>query len=362
MAEGFMRRALELAAKGEGKVNPNPLVGAVIVKDNRIIGEGYHEYYGGNHAEINAIKNSKESLEGATIYVTLEPCHHYGKTPPCVDEIIKRKFSKVVIGQVDPNPLVAGKSVEKLKTHGIEVRVGVLEEECKKLNEVFNKYILINKPYVVLKAAMSLDGKIATASGESMWITGEISRENVHKLRNKYSAIMVGVNTVIKDNPSLTCRLVNGRNPVRVIVDSSLRIPLESKVLDINNNSRCIIATSQKASREKITELKDKGIEILILPLKDEKVDIKELIEALGKLKIDSILLEGGGTLNFSFLEEGLVDKVQFYIAPKLIGGKDAKTPIEGIGIKRLSEHFEIDDMQINKLGEDLLIEGYLRR
>lgn len=361
MAEGFMRRALELAAKGEGKVNPNPLVGAVIVKDNRIIGEGYHEYYGGNHAEINAIKNSKESLEGATIYVTLEPCHHYGKTPPCVDEIIKRKFSKVVIGQVDPNPLVAGKSVEKLKTHGIEVRVGVLEEECKKLNEVFNKYILINKPYVVLKAAMSLDGKIATASGESMWITGEISRENVHKLRNKYSAIMVGVNTIIRDNPSLTCRVPNGRNPIRIIVDSKLRIPLDSRVLDISNRSRCLIATTEKASKDKIKQLKDRGVEVLVLQDKDERVDIRKLIEDLGRLKIDGVLLEGGGTLNFSFLEAGLVDKVEFYIAPKIIGGDKAKTPVEGVGIGALNEAFNIKNISTKFLGEDLLIEGYLR-
>ena len=361
MDEKFMKRALELAKKGEGKVNPNPLVGALIVKNNKIIGEGYHEVYGGNHAEINAIKNSKESLGGATIYVTLEPCHHYGKTPPCVESIIKHGFSKVFIGQIDPNPLVAGKSIEKLKKAGIEVKVGVLEEECIKLNEVFNKYILSNEPYVLLKAAMSLDGKIATTSGESMWITGEISRENLHKLRNKYSAIMVGVNTVIKDNPSLTCRVPNGRNPIRIIVDSKIRIPLDSRVLDISNESRCLIATTEKASKDKIKQLKDRGIEVLILQDKDERVDIRKLIEELGRLKIDGVLLEGGGTLNFSFLEAGLVDKVEFYIAPKIIGGDKAKTPVEGVGIGVLSETFNIKNISTKFLGEDLLIEGYLR-
>lgn len=361
MDERFMKRALELAKKGEGKVNPNPLVGAVIVKNNKIIGEGYHELYGGNHAEINAIKSSKEPLEGTTIYVTLEPCHHYGKTPPCVDSIIEHGFSKVLIGQIDPNPLVSGKSIEKLRKAGIEVEIGILEEECIKLNEVFNKYILSNKPYVVLKAAMSLDGKIAAASGESMWITGEMARAHGHELRNKLSAIMVGINTVIKDNPSLTCRVPHGRNPIRIIVDSKLRIPLDSKVLDISNKSRCLVATTEKASKDKIKLLKDKGIEVLMLPYKDERVDIRALIEELGRLKIDSILLEGGGNLNFSFLEAGLVDKVAFYIAPKIIGGDKAKTPVEGLGIGALSEAFNIKNISTKFLGEDLLIEGYLR-
>lgn len=361
MHENYMKKALKLAEKGIGKVNPNPLVGAVIVKDNRIIGEGYHEYYGGPHAEVNAIRNSTESLEGATIYVTLEPCHHYGKTPPCVDAIIKNKFSKVIIGQVDPNPLVAGKSIEKLKENGIEVHTGILEEECKKLNEVFNKYILSNEPYVVLKAAMSLDGKIATSKGESMWITGEEAREDGHKLRNKLSSIMVGVNTVIKDNPSLTCRVPHGRNPIRIIVDSNLKIPLVSKVLEINKDSRCLIATTNKASQDKINLLKDKGAEVLILPEKNEKVDIRNLIKELGKLKIDSVLLEGGGTLNFSFLQEKLVNKVQFYIAPKIIGGELSKTPVEGMGIKSLKDAFKITEISTRFLGEDIFIEGYLR-
>lgn len=359
--EKFMRRAIELAVKGVGKVNPNPLVGAVIVKNNRIIGEGYHEFYGGAHAEINAIKNAIESIVGAVIYVTLEPCHHYGKTPPCVDEIIKNKFSKVVIGQVDPNPLVAGKSIKKLKEHGIEVQTGILEEDCKRLNEVFNKYILTNKPYVVLKVAMSLDGKIATSTGESMWITGEKAREHGHELRNKLSSIMVGVNTVIKDNPSLTCRLHHGRNPTRIIVDSNLRIPLDAKVLEIKEDSKCLIATTEKAVKEKFEVLRDKGADILILPEKNGRVDIRILIEELGKLKIDSILLEGGGTLNYSFLEEKLVDKVDFYVSPKIIGGEKSKTPVEGLGISSLKEAFKISNVSTEFLGEDILIEGYLK-
>lgn len=218
----YMRLAIEIAKKGAGKVNPNPMVGAVIVKDERVIGQGYHKYYGGNHAEVNAFENLSDNPEGATIYVTLEPCSHYGKTPPCVDKIIANKISKVVVGTLDPNPLVEGRGIKALKEAGIEVITGVLEEECKKLNEVFMKYILCKRPFVVLKTAMTLDGKIATESGESKWITSDKSRQEVHKLRNKLSAIMVGVNTVIKDNPELTCRLEGGKNPVRIIVDSKI--------------------------------------------------------------------------------------------------------------------------------------------
>ena len=215
--EKFMKIAIELAKKGIGNVNPNPLVGAVIVKDGKIIGQGYHERYGEGHAEVNAFKSLDDDPTGATMYVTLEPCFHYGKTPPCADRIIENKISKVIIGMVDPNPLVSGKGIEKLKNAGIEVEVGILEEECRKINEVFIKYITTKKPFVVMKTAMSLDGKIATKTGESKWITSEKSRLQVHILRNKFSGIMVGVNTIIKDNPELTCRVVEGNNPIRII-------------------------------------------------------------------------------------------------------------------------------------------------
>nr|WP_275890861.1 bifunctional diaminohydroxyphosphoribosylaminopyrimidine deaminase/5-amino-6-(5-phosphoribosylamino)uracil reductase RibD [Paeniclostridium sordellii] len=356
----YMKIALDLAKLGKGKVNPNPLVGAVIVKDKKIIAKGYHEKYGEDHAEVNAFKNAKENLAGATMYVTLEPCSHYGKTPPCVDKIIDNKISRVVIGMMDPNKLVSGQGIKKLQDAGIEVEVGVLEEECKKLNEVFIKYIKNKKPFVVLKAAMSLDGKISTASGESKWITGNKSRSEVHKLRNDLSAIMVGVDTVIIDNPYLTCRIVDGRNPIRIIVDSKLRIPKDSNVLENTNDIKTIIATTEKAAKEKIDYFKNIGVWVIKTKSTDEKVNLKELMIKLGELKIDSILLEGGSMLNYSALEVGIVDKVLIYIAPKIIGGVNSKTPVGGNGIEQLKDAFKIKDLNISMVSEDVLIQGYI--
>ncbi len=354
-----MELAIELAKRGEGKVNPNPMVGAVIVKDGIIIGEGYHEKYGEGHAEVNAFESLKEDPSGATMYVTLEPCSHYGKTPPCVDKIIQSKIKRVVIGMIDPNPLVAGNGVDKLKRAGIEVKVGVLEDKCKKLNEIFIKYILTKKPYVVLKTAMSLDGKIATRNGESKWISSEKSRLQVHNLRNKFSAIMVGVNTVIKDNPELTCRIKNGNDPIRIIVDSTLRIPINSKVLQ-NKDNKTIIATTKRASINSMQELLKKNIKVIIIDEKNGQVDLNALIKKLGELGIDSILLEGGSTLNYSALEENIVDKVMIYIAPKIIGGESSKTPVGGRGIDKLKDAFKLKNIAINILDEDILVEGYI--
>ncbi len=356
----YMRLAIEIAKKGAGKVNPNPMVGAVIVKDERVIGQGYHKYYGGNHAEVNAFENLSDNPEGATIYVTLEPCSHYGKTPPCVDKIIANKISKVVVGTLDPNPLVEGRGIKALKEAGIEVITGVLEEECKKLNEVFMKYILYKRPFVVLKTAMTLDGKIATESGESKWITSDKSRQEVHKLRNKLSAIMVGVNTVIKDNPELTCRLEGGKNPVRIIVDSKLRIPLGSNVV-VDNLAQTIVATTEVADKDKILVLEKLGVKVLIINSKNERVDLKSLMIELGKRGIDGILLEGGATLSFSALEENIVDKIQVYIAPKIIGGEKSKTSIGGKGIEKLSDAIMLNNMTVKSVGTDLLIEAYLK-
>lgn len=356
----YMRLAIEIAKKGAGKVNPNPMVGAVIVKDERVIGQGYHKYYGGNHAEVNAFENLSDNPEGATIYVTLEPCSHYGKTPPCVDKIIANKISKVVVGTLDPNPLVEGRGIKALKEAGIEVITGVLEEECKKLNEVFMKYILYKRPFVVLKTAMTLDGKIATESGESKWITSDKSRQEVHKLRNKLSAIMVGVNTVIKDNPELTCRLEGGKNPVRIIVDSKLRIPLGSNVV-VDNLAQTIVATTEVADKDKILVLEKLGVKVLIINSKNERVDLKSLMIELGKRDIDGILLEGGATLSFSALEENIVDKIQVYIAPKIIGGEKSKTSIGGKGIEKLSDAIMLNNMTVKSVGTDLLIEAYLK-
>nr|WP_286675323.1 bifunctional diaminohydroxyphosphoribosylaminopyrimidine deaminase/5-amino-6-(5-phosphoribosylamino)uracil reductase RibD [Clostridium sp. CH2] len=359
--EEYMDLALELAKKGIGKVNPNPLVGAVIVKDNEIIGTGYHEYYGGAHAEVDAINNATKSLEGSTIYVTLEPCAHYGKTPPCVDLIIDKKIKKVVIGMLDPNPIVSGRSIKKLKENDIEVIVGVEEEKCKKINESFIKYITSNLPFVILKSAISLDGKIATTTGESKWITSKEARIDGHLLRNKLSAIMVGINTIIEDDPELTCRIEDGKNPIRVIVDSTLRIPLNSKIVS-NPDKLTIVATTQYADKLKKQELINKGVRVIEINDKNKKVDLKELMRYLGTLKIDSILIEGGGTLNFSALEEKIVDKVRFYIAPKILGGETSKSSIGGQGFSRLSDAVKLKDLTYEKLSEEIVIEGYINK
>lgn len=354
-----MERALELAKKGSGKVNPNPLVGAVIVKDNEIIGEGYHECYGEAHAERNAVKNAIKPVEGSTIYVTLEPCAHYGKTPPCVDLIIEKNFKKVVIGMLDPNELVAGKSIEKLKKHGIEVIVGIKEEECKRMNEIFIKYITSKTPFIVLKSGMSLDGKIATYSGESKWITSKESREDSQNLRNRLHSIMVGVNTVIEDDPELTCRINTEKKLTRIIVDSNLRIPLDSKVVK-NQDKLTVIATTLSADENKKQALRDLGLKVIEVPEKNGRVDLKEFVKKLGKEGIDSILIEGGGTLNFSALEENIVDKVIFYIAPKILGGEHSKNSISGRGFSRLDDAVKLKDINYRTIGEDLVVEGYI--
>ena len=361
MNEEYMDLALELAKKGIGKVNPNPLVGAVIVKDNEIIGTGYHEKYGGAHAEVNAIKNATKPLEGSTIYVTLEPCAHYGKTPPCVDLIIDKKIKKVVIGMLDPNPIVSGRSIKKLKENDIEVIVGVEEEKCKKINESFIKYITSNLPFVILKSAISLDGKIATTTGESKWITSKEARIDGHLLRNKLSAIMVGINTIIKDNPKLTCRIENGRNPIRIIVDSSLRIPLDSNVIK-NDDGLTIVATTKYANKSKREKLLNNNITVLEVIDKNKRVDLKELMSRLGNLKIDSILIEGGGTLNFSALEENIVDKIKFYIAPKILGGERSRSSIGGQGFYRLKDAVKLKGLTYENLSDELVVEGYVNK
>lgn len=360
MDKYYMQRALELALKGEGHVNPNPLVGAVIVKDNKIIGEGFHEQYGQWHAEVNAFNNATEDVEGANMYVTLEPCSHYGKTPPCARKIVEKKIKKVIIGAVDPNPLVAGNGIKILKENGIEVVTGVLEKECTHTNYIFNKFITSKRPFVIMKTAMTLDGKIATTTGDSMWITGEEARKYVHKIRNKVSGIMVGIGTVLKDNPELTCRIEGGVNPIRIIVDSKGRIPLEAKVLNIKDSSGTILATTNEIDSEKEKALEAKGIKIIKTQGKNNKVNLDELMLKLGEMKIDSILLEGGSRLNFSALEEGIVDKVQAFIAPKIVGGENAKTPVGGEGIKLINNAIHLSDIEIRKFGQDILIEGSL--
>lgn len=362
MESKYMERALKLAALGSGYTNPNPLVGAVIVKDGRIIGEGYHEVYGSSHAEVNAFKNATEDVKGATMYVTLEPCSHYGKTPPCANAIVEKGIKKVVIGLKDPNPLVAGKGIQILKDNNIEVITGVMEEEGKKLNEIFLKYITTKIPFCILKTAMTLDGKIAAYTGDSKWITNELSRKYVHKLRHRVSGIMVGIGTILVDDPILTTRLStsNDSDPIRIIVDSSARIPLESKVLHVESKAKTIIATTELADKNKIKALKDIDIEVITTPLKNNRVDLNFLMKTLGEKSIDSVLLEGGSELNYSAIEEGIVDKINAFIAPKIIGGRDAKTPIGGLGKAAMREAISIDGIKIHRFENDIMIEGYI--
>ena len=362
MDEYYMRIALALAEKGRGKVSPNPMVGAVIVKENRIIGSGYHMKYGEAHAEVNAFNAVTEDTKGSVLYVTLEPCSHYGKTPPCVDMIIEKGIKRVVIGALDPNPLVAGKGIKKLIDSGIEVRVGTLEKECREINKVFLKYIVEKKPYVILKSAMTLDGKIATASGESKWITSKESRMAGHNLRNKYAAIMVGVNTIIADNPQLTCRIEGGKNPRRIIVDTRLRIPLDAYVVNDEYIYNTVIATTERADKNKLLKLKSRGIEILVCPVKQEKVDLQYLMKVLADLNIDSVLIEGGAELNFSSLQDNIVDEINFFIAPKIIGGVNAKSAIGGEGVQRLIDTFKLENIQISMIEDDICLKGTVKR
>lgn len=357
MDEKYMLRAIELAKKGEGSVNPNPLVGAVIVKNNKIIAEGYHKRYGDNHAEVNAFENAKEDVKGATLYVTLEPCSHYGKTPPCAKRVIEEGISKVVIGSNDPNPLVSGRGIAMMRQAGIEVVTEFLKEKCDAINEVFMKYIVYKTPYVLMKCAMSLDGKIATVAGDSKYISCEESRIDVHKLRNKYKGIMVGLNTVINDNPRLTCRLEGGRNPIPIVVDSKLRTPIDSYIVKNAKKLNTIIATISNDSVRK-NEFINKGVKVIQVNSKDNRVDLNKLMKKLGELKIDGILLEGGAELNYSALESNIVDKVYMYIAPMILGGKEAKTSVTGAGVISLNQAYKLKDTNIRKVGCDFVIEG----
>lgn len=359
MEEQFMKRAIRLARKGIGYTNPNPVVGAVIVKGGRVIGEGFHEAYGGLHAERNAFKNCTEDPQGADLYVTLEPCCHYGKTPPCTEAIMEQGISKVYVGNMDPNPKVAGKGVQILREHGIQVETGIMEEECRKLNEIFFHYISHETPYVALKYAMTLDGKIAVKTGESKWITGQEAREHVHTLRHKYAAILAGIGTVLCDDPMLNARVRGGNNPVRVICDSRLRIPLSSKIVQSAKVIPTIVAACERTKKaEKLEEL---GCRVLICPEKKGQLDLMELFRALRKEKIDSVLVEGGADINDSVIRTGAVKKIYTYVAPKLFGGKQSRSPVEGEGIERISDAVMLDGPEITKIGEDLLLEYEVR-
>ena len=367
--EKYMRRAIELAKKGSGHVNPNPLVGAVIVRDGEIIGEGYHECYGQLHAERNAIANAKKrgnSLEGSTIYVTLEPCCHYGKTPPCTEAIIEEKIARVVFGSDDPNPLVSGKGFQMLREKGIEVIPHFLKEECDAMNHVFFHYIRTGTPYVAMKYAMTMDGKIACYTGDSKWVTGEESRAHVQTLRNHYKGIMAGIGTVLADDPMLNCRIEGGRDPIRIITDSHLRIPMDSQLVRTAGQQPLIVACLPDADEEKAAQLQEKGVEVLRIPgvttaditeEQKEVISLPVLMKELGARKIDGILLEGGGQLNESALQAGIVDRIYCYIAPKIFGGAQAKTPVEGQGLTRAADAWQFNRIGMQEFGQDILLE-----
>lgn len=356
--EKYMRLAMQLAGNAIGRTSPNPLVGAVIVKDNRVVGCGWHRKAGTPHAEVHALNQAGELAQGADVYVTLEPCAHYGKTPPCSKALVEAKVKNVYGGLLDVNPKVAGKGFKILEDAGIHVEYGFLQDELRKQNEVFFKWIEHKKPFIVLKAAMTLDGKIATATGQSKWITNETSRAYGYKLRDIYDGIMVGINTVIEDNPMLTARVDGGKNPIRIVVDSSLKIDINANVVQ-DKSAKTIVATTDKADKDKILKLQAQDVDVIVVD-KDEndKVDIEKLLDILGQQNICSILVEGGATLSGSFVAKKLVDKVYFFIAPKIVGGKEAKTPVAGIGILNLQEALSLKDIQIEKLEEDILIIG----
>lgn len=359
----YMLRAIELAKGGLGWTSPNPLVGAVIVKDGRIIGEGYHERCGELHAERNAIASLTESAEGATLYVTLEPCCHYGKTPPCTEAILEQKIARVVIGSRDPNPLVSGKGAAILRAAGVRVEEDFMREECDALNPVFFHYITKKTPYVVMKYAMTADGKIAARTGDSKWITGESARKKVQELRHQYMGIMAGIGTVLADDPMLNVRIPGLKSPVRIICDSGLRIPMDSKIVKTAKEYRTIVAYAGEHSGEGCKEAEKKaeqlhaaGVKTVSVPDADGRVDLGKLMEYLGKQGIDSVLLEGGGTLNDAALSAGIVNEICAFIAPKIFGGAGAKTPVSGIGVAHPAEAVKLTLRQMETIGDDLML------
>jgi len=361
--ETYMKRALRLARKGRGKTAPNPMVGAVVVKNGAIIGEGFHPGPGEPHAEVTALNKAGRKAKGATLYTNLEPCCHTEKrTPPCTDAILKSGIRRVVAAMTDPNPLVSGQGFDLLRRGGVEITEGVLREEAERLNEVFIKYITTQRPFVILKVAMTLDGRIAAADGSSRWITGEAARLEVHRLRSEVNAVMVGIGTVLADDPMLTARRPGMRNPIRIVIDPDLRIPLKAKLVTSISEAPTFLITTSSASAEKIRKLEKAGVQVALLPQADRQISFDDIFERLGKAGITSVLIEGGGRVNGMALRSGMVDKVIFYVAPKLLCGDDAKSAVAGKAIPSLGAALLLKDVQVRKSGGDLRIEGYLKK
>jgi diaminohydroxyphosphoribosylaminopyrimidine deaminase / 5-amino-6-(5-phosphoribosylamino)uracil reductase len=356
----YMRMACRLAEKAAGRTSPNPMVGAVLVRDRKIIGAGFHQFAGGDHAEIVALKKAGDKARGATLYINLEPCNHYGRTPPCTRSLIAAGIKEVVVGMKDPNPLVSGKGLRSLALAGIKVRTGVLQEECRVLNEAFIKFITRGVPFVTLKLAASLDGKIATASGDARWISCEESRATVHLLRNRYDAVLVGAGTVIADNPQLTCRMPGGRDPWRIILDARLRIPLGAEFLRQRGSEKNIVVTSDTGPTGKIRALKKLGATVWRLPAREGAVRWLPLLKKLAKTGIASVLIEGGATTAAGALKEKVVDKMLLFYAPKLLGG-DGRYMIDSLGVEHVKQSVMLRNLKIQKSGADLLVSGYLK-
>ncbi len=360
----YMRRALEVAASARGRTSPNPMVGAVVVKDGKVVGEGFHAFAGSDHAEWVALQDAQTEAAGATLYVSLEPCCHFGRTPPCVERIIAAGIRRVVAPCEDPNPAVSGKGFAALREAGIAVEVGLLAEEAARLNEAFFTFVRTGRPFVILKAAASLDGKIATRTGESRWITGEAARQRVHQLRNEVDAVIVGIGTVLRDDPSLTTRLgsMDQRDPARVIVDNLARLPLRAKVINRASTAPTYVAVAATAPRARLEALEREGVQVIVVEGSPRRVSLGPLMDALGKLGFLSVMIEGGAEINASALREGIVDKVLVFLAPMLIGGKSTPTAVGGEGIETLSQAARLRDVRIERFDDDIMIEGYIHR
>lgn len=354
-----MRLACRLAVKAAGRTSPNPMVGAVLTRGRKVIATGHHRFAGGDHAEIVALKRAGPRARGATLYLNLEPCSHQGKTPPCTASLIRAGIKEIVAGMSDPNPLVSGRGFRQLRAAGIRVRVGVLEEECRRINEAFTKFITRKSSFVVLKLAASLDGKIATATGDARWITDAVSRRYVHGLRNQVDAVVVGVGTVIADNPQLTCRLPGGRDPWRVILDRRLRIPLSARLLRGRGAGKSIVVTAPHASANKVRAVEELGAQVWKFPLRRGRIPWVPLLKRLAALGVVSAMIEGGATTAGWALGEGAVDKILFFYAPKIIGG-DGRVMLEGLGIKRMRHAKRVRRLKMEKIGGDVVVSGYL--
>ncbi len=357
----YMERALNLAALGRGRTSPNPMVGAVLVRAGLIVGEGYHAKVGGDHAEVVALKAAQGAARGAVCYVTLEPCAHHGKTPPCTEALIEAGIAKVVVAAHDPNPLVAGRGVQVLREAGVSVEVGLLQEQAVRLNEAYLKFIRTGDPFVLLKAALSLDGKLGTRTGDSQWITGDPARHRVHEIRNGVDAVVVGIGTVLRDDPILTTRMdgQEGRDPLRVVVDSRGRLPHTARLLRSGTRPP-LVAVGPRISPTRFRQLQRQGIEVTVLPTAEGGLSLPGLIRELGRRQITSVMIEGGGKLATSALQAGIVDKLILMLAPILIGGKKAPTLLQGDGVEKLTEALCVKELTVERIGDDLVLEGYV--